>query len=261
MKRFMKKISILALALVMVVGMSVTSFAAEASVKYEGDADQFVFLPGSAYSPTDLFTDFKGVMPGDTLMQHIEVRNVTDDEYKVVLYMKALGASDLVDQDGNVIVTKEESTELLKELTLKVTPIGGQDYYFNAFANETDGLTDWVCLGEFYKGGNVTLQVDLEVPITLGNDFQQRIGALQWTFKAVEIPAGDNPNENPEEEPGNDDGGDGDDEGDKDKDKDKDGKLDGAKTGDDMNLMLIGGICIAALVLVLILLFTRRRRE
>jgi hypothetical protein len=90
MKKILKKISILALALVLTMGMTVCSFADVSSVTYEGDADQFVFVPGSGYSPTDLFTEFKGVMPGDTISQMLEVKNTTSDEYKVVLYMKAL---------------------------------------------------------------------------------------------------------------------------------------------------------------------------
>jgi len=252
MKKILKKISILALALVLTMGTTVCSFADESSVTYEGDADQFVFLPGSGYSPTDLFTNFKGVMPGDTLTQDIEIKNTTNDEYEVEIFIKALGASDLVDADGNVVVSQEQSADFLKEMNLTVTPLQGGEY-FDAPADQTGDLTEWVSLGKFYYNADVTLRVNLEVPITMGNDFQQRIGALQWTFKAVEIPI---PEEPSNISPGDDDG-----DGDKDKDKDKDGKPDSAKTGDDMNLFMIIGICIAALVVILVLVFGRRRRE
>lgn len=250
MKKIIKKISILALALVLTFGMTVSAFADQSSVTYEGDADQFVFLPGSAYSPTDLFTNFKGVMPGDTLSQNIEVKNVTSDEYKVVLYMKALGASDLKDNEGNEVVSYEDSADFLKEMTLTVTAESGAEY-FNAYANETAGLTDWVCLGEFFYGGNVNLRVDLLVPITMGNDFQNRIGALQWVFQAVEIPEDETPNPHPGEDETTTGTGDP---------TDGTTKPDSAKTGDSMNIVLMGSICIAALAIILVLLFTRRRK-
>ena len=66
MKKTIRLISSLVLALVLVCGTTAISFAADATshVTYKGKAEQFIFQPGSKYSPTDLFTDFKGVMPG-----------------------------------------------------------------------------------------------------------------------------------------------------------------------------------------------------
>ena len=63
MKRILSKISILLVAMVLATG---AVFAADGSVTYEGGAEEFVFLPGSEYTETDLFDNFKGVMPGDT---------------------------------------------------------------------------------------------------------------------------------------------------------------------------------------------------
>ena len=44
------------------------------TVTYKGDAEKFVFTPGSGYSATDLFTDFKGVMPGDSITQRVQIK-------------------------------------------------------------------------------------------------------------------------------------------------------------------------------------------
>ena len=74
MKNTIKLISSLVLTLALLCSMTVTAFADTARVTYEGDAGEFIFEPGSDYSPTDLFTNYKGVMPGDQITQVINVK-------------------------------------------------------------------------------------------------------------------------------------------------------------------------------------------
>ena len=61
-------------------------------------------------------------------------------------------------------------------------------YMFDAAANETAQLTDWVCLGTLYSGGEVNLDVTLNVPVELPNEFQNKIGHLDWEFMIEEFP-------------------------------------------------------------------------
>ena len=154
---------------------SISVFADNANVVYDGNAGEFIFSPGSEYSLTDLFPDFKDVMPGDTLTQLITVSNEADNKVKVKIYIRSLGATD------------ESYVEFLDQLHLTVqntedTPM------FDAAADQTDGLTEWTCLGTLYSGGKTDLNVTLNVPTTMDNLFQEKYGEIEWQFMVEELP-------------------------------------------------------------------------
>ena len=173
----MKKIIALLFTVVLLLSSTVTVFAADGKVTYSGNAGNFVFEPGSDHSLTDLFPNFKGVMPGDTLTQKITVKNNADNKVKVKIYIRSLGAH-------------EDSKEFLSQLGLKVKKSSDNDmaYMFDAAANETAQLTDWVYLGTLYSGGEVNLDVTLNVPVELPNEYQNKIGYLDWEFMIEEFP-------------------------------------------------------------------------
>ena len=137
----MKRISgicAILICLLLVMNLSVTAFA-EGNVTYDARANEFIFAPGSDYSPTDLFSDLKNVMPGDTISQEILIRNHAYSKDKIRVYMRSLGA-------------QEETDEFLSQLKLTVN----QNTYttlFEAPADETAQLTDWTYLGTIYPGG------------------------------------------------------------------------------------------------------------
>ena len=215
----MKKIIVLLTACILALSTVMPVYAADGKVTYSGNAGKFVFEPGSDYSLTDLFPNFKDVMPGDTLTQKITVKNNADNKVKVKIYMRSLGAH-------------EDSVEFLSQLCLKVQKSADNEmaYMFDAVADETAQLTDWVCLGTLYSGGEVNLDVTLSVPVELDNMFQNKIGYLDWEFMIEEFPI-----ESDDPKP--------------------------PQTGDNSNIGLWFALMIASGAMLIILLFWRKREE
>ena len=212
----MKRILTTLCVLVLLLSLVVTAAAAAGKVTYVGGAEKFIFAPGTEHSPTSLFENFQNVMPGDVLTEQVLIKNDTSNEVKIKVYMRSLGA-------------QEGTDEVLSQLKLTVTQ-NGDDILFAAPADETAQLTDWVYLGTVYSGGEITLDVTLEVPITMGNDYQNEIGYIDWEFKVEELPVEPTDPKPPQ-------------------------------TGDTSNLFLYSGLMIFSLVGLIVLLATKRRKQ
>lgn len=175
MKKYIKNLfcAFLMATGITLVGIDISAYAEEASVTYEANADKYIFAPGTNDSPTDLFPNFKNVMPGDTLTQKITVINDASSKVKAKIYMRSLGGI--------------EEREFLSQMHMNVVQ-ETDTKLFDAAADQTAGLTEWTLLGTIHPGGNVVLNVELQVPITIDNMFQDKLGKLQWQFKVEEIP-------------------------------------------------------------------------
>lgn len=168
----MKKLMILLVALLLTVSAAV----ADPLVSYVGGAEKFIFAPGSAYSETDLFETFKGVLPGDVITLTIPVKN--DSGKQVRLWMR-------------VDPVEEQYVDFLEKLHIQVDCKDAT--IFDAAASETGQLTENYLLGTFKKNGATELVVTLTVPIDLGNEYMGTLGVVPWTFLAEEIPEDDTP--------------------------------------------------------------------
>lgn len=144
-------------------------FAEDSVITYDGDAKKFVFLQ----QDKDLFQNFKNIMPGDTLTQKITINNDKRNNVKVKIFLRAESV-------------EENYEPFLNQLTLGVSQ--GDSDLFLAPANEQGSLSENILLGTFYSGGKTDLNVTLEVPITLNNDWQESMGVINWVFSVQELP-------------------------------------------------------------------------
>ena len=224
MKRILSKISILLAAMILA---SSAVFAADGSVTYEGGAEEFVFLPGSEYTETDLFDNFKGVMPGDTIEQKIIVKNDTKDCDYVKIFMRgeAHGDDNALSESVAAEETMVSMKDFLKQLDMTVLKDG--KVIFEGSGSELEGFEESVLLGEFRRGDEVELTVRLSAPIELGNEYANRIGEIDWIFTAEQHNDPVPPTPTPE-------------------------------TGDSANPMLYGGMLAAAAVLLALMAKKRR---
>lgn len=200
MKRTFRNLSSLLLALVMVLSLSVTAFAADSSITFKGAQEGFDFQPGSEYTTTDLFDNFKDVMPGDKLTETIQVKNEASDCDYIKLYMRAV----VHDENGNPLTYSEafENTDgkdqanvagqrdetvatmqdFLSQLTMRI--YNGEELIYNASPDEAGALVNNVLLGTLSKDESLNLKVELDVPIELGNEYANRVGEVDWVFLA-----------------------------------------------------------------------------
>ena len=212
----MRKCFAILVACIILMTCALPASALDGQVIYAKGAEKFFFLPGSDYSPTDLFPDFKDVMPGDSIQQKILVKNDVSNDCKIKIYMRALGAH-------------EDSVEFLSQLNLTVTK-GTDTIMFDAPADQTAQLTDWVYLGTLYSGGECELIVTLDVPVTLDNQFKNLVGYLDWEFAVEELPVEPDDPEPP-------------------------------KTGDEFAAYLWAGLMGISLIAIVVLLLARRKKK
>ena len=230
MKKTCKTIASLVMMLVLLLGIGAPAYA-DGTVSYKGGAEKFVFLPGSGYTDTDLFDDFKGVMPGDTLTQTVEVRNRFLGTGSVKIYLRAVAHDEQTNPlSPNVAAAGENvasMSDFLSKLYMEVWQ--GDKCIYTGTPDQLDGLKNNVLLASVPRFGSVTLTVKLQVPKELGNEYANRVGEVDWVFTAEELDPQGNP-----------------------------------KTGDTSNLILwivVMVLCLAAIAVVAFLVLKKKKQN
>ncbi|WP_434309995.1 Cna B-type domain-containing protein [Hominifimenecus sp. rT4P-3] len=175
MKHFVKRLSALFMAMILVMGVSVIAFAADASVTFRSLAEGFEFQPGSRYTATDLFDHFKNVMPGDKLTESIKIKNTAVDCDFIRLYLRTA----VHDEHA------EAMQDFLSKLTMRI--YNGAELIYESSPDQAAALANNVFLATLHSGESCNLKVELDVPIELDNKYANRIGEVDWIFLAEGI--------------------------------------------------------------------------
>lgn len=176
MKKSLKRLLSVGLALLLLLGaVGITAFAGSLltpNVVYNGSTRKVEFenalLPFFAGSENlDLFTEMKGLMPGDSVTQTITVGTKNTGSDTVRLFLRT-------EKENEDYVKLTESYPDWVTFTVKQ----GDKVL------ATGDLKDGVKLGEFRGDGKTELTVQLDIDINAGNDLQGLVASVDWVFTA-----------------------------------------------------------------------------
>lgn len=155
---------------------------------------KFTFDPAS----TDLFDNFKDLVPGETRVQNIEIENTY--EQAVEIFLRAEYVEQTMATTENIELVNEM---LQKYATVTITDAEGKTVYKGPIwgnyvkeSNGNDSMKDNISLGTYTTGERKDLTVTLTLDSSLDNKYQDLWGLVKWVFLAQgdEIePGTDNP--------------------------------------------------------------------
>lgn len=185
--RLLKSFASMALIVVLVLSIPLSVYAADSAVNYTGH-NIFDMDPGSTYTLTDLFDNFKGIMPGDERVETLTIRNSAGCCDYIKVYLRVV----LHDEEENPLSPKvadhpetiASMTDFLNQLDM-VVKVGGT-VIFSGKAGELNGLQNNVYIGAIPRFKSKKLNVTLSVPMELDNRYANRAGEVDWLFTVEE---------------------------------------------------------------------------
>ena len=202
MNKLFKTVILTVLSVLMLLSSVITGYAADSTITYKGREQGFEFKPGSDYTSTDLFDEFKDMIPGMSLEDEITIINESKNSDYIKVYMRAevhdvdgnpltyseafesldgKDQSNVADERDETIVTMQE---FLSKLTMRI--YNGDKLIYEASPDQAGALIDNVLLGRLDRGKSLKLKVELDIPIELDNKYANRVGEVDWVFKIEE---------------------------------------------------------------------------
>lgn len=155
-----------AMLLLLMIGLTQPLFVEASTVTYVNRAEQFVFVP----EDTNLFENFKGIMPGDERNQEIQVRNNSTGVVNIYLKINPINA---------------KSKDFLEQLNLKIN--NQETVIFNDQFASQGSFSDYKLLTKLEPKAKMSLDLLLEVPISLSKEFMHQEAEIEWLFKVEEV--------------------------------------------------------------------------
>lgn len=145
------------------------AFADTPAIAYDGNARQLTVSgeTGSSGKP-DLFPAFKGLMPGDVREQQIEVR-ATGVKSQVRVFVRA--------------VVDHETASLLSPITLTAT-VGDASAGWLQTGTPGSVFAYPTQIATFTSDGSTVLNLQLSVPMSVGNELADASKAIRWEITA-----------------------------------------------------------------------------
>lgn len=192
MKKMVKTILSLALTLLTILSLGIGVWADDSKVV----ADTTIHFEtiNQGYTDSDLFDNFKGVMPGDKLVQKITFVNNTGEDKLTLQLLGVPHDTETNKIHDTVAATWAGSNDVLTDMKaflhhMTLTIYSGDTTEGTPLVNEmpADEILGGITLTNIAKGESVILTVVLDVDINMGNEFQDRAGEIDWKFIAEGI--------------------------------------------------------------------------
>ena len=163
----MKKVKILlifiCLILLIISGKEISlSYKTDTVMNYDGKEKSFTYYNTNN---TDLFYEFKELMPGDIKKQNIII-NLDNIDKKTSMYLSISNSSN--------------NMELLNKLNIKIFKDN------NVIYDNKNEYEEYIKLHEFTKEESFDLVLQIEVPKELGNGLQDLTSDFKWKFLVEE---------------------------------------------------------------------------
>ena len=164
-----------------VIYSDIQSEYSDSNVYFQNDAHEFVSIPSD-----DLFLNFKGLMPGDDIIQDINISNKNNDTIHLYMY-----ASETSEDKFESEELKKISDELIDECSIEVISTnkdGSTKTLYNGPLNGKGNNQDMtvinsIYLGRYEKDDESKISVKLHVPESWDKGNVE--GKIDWIFTCV----------------------------------------------------------------------------